>query len=460
MPPTLALLLWLVCLLALLYFDPARDSRTSWALWIPLSWFFIVSTRLPSQWFGSQVGIAATAFEEGNGLDRTFFLILMLLAIGVLFSRSYNWGGFLASNPALIALIGFALVSTVWSDFPLITAKRWFRDFGNYLMILVVLSDPQPLEAVRTFFRRFCFLLVPLSILLIKYFPNIGMQYSEWTGAAMYVGPTTGKNLLGVICLISGVSLFWDTVTRWSARKERRTKFIILVNISFLATALWLLHIANSATSRVCLILGCLVIVMVHSSWGNRHSRFIRMLIPASFLLYLVLGFGFDLNGKLAQGVGRDPSLTDRTLIWDLVLKQNTNFLVGTGYESFWMGPRLQRIWQQVGAINEAHNGYLETYLNLGLIGIFLIGIFLVASYCKICKELKTHSSLASLNLALWTIAVFYNMTEAAFYWHPVWIAFLVGAIALPPSVESSVPISYSSTRQMSEMVQCAAESR
>jgi exopolysaccharide production protein ExoQ len=441
MPATLALSLWLVCLLTLLYFDPARDSRTSWALWIPLSWFFIVSTRLPSQWFGSQVGIAATAFQEGNGLDRTFFLILMLLAIGVLFSRSYNWGGFLANNPALIALIGFALVSTVWSDFPLITAKRWFRDLGNYLMILVVLSDPQPFEAVRTFFRRFCFLLVPLSILLIKYYPNIGIQYSEWTGGAMYVGPTTGKNLLGVICLISGVSLFWDTVTRWSDRKERGTKLIILMNMSFMATSLWLLHITNSATSRVCLIIGCLVIAMLHSSWGSRHGGFIRVLIPASFLLYITLAFGFNLNGRIAEGVGRNPTLTDRTLIWDVVLRQRTDFLVGTGYESFWLGPRLWRIWAEVGPINESHNGYLETYLNLGVIGVFLVGAFLVTSYKSICKSFKSSPILASLSLALWTVAIFYNMTEAAFYWHPVWIAFLVGAIAVPKKVENLLPV-------------------
>ncbi len=46
-----------------------------------------------------------------------------------------------------------------------------------------------------------------------------------------------------------------------------------------------------------------------------------------------------------------------------------TNPLLGTGYESFWLGPRLQWFWQHAGLghINEAHNGYLEVYLNLGI---------------------------------------------------------------------------------------------
>ena len=38
---------------------------------------------------------------------------------------------------------------------------------------------------------------------------------------------------------MSGLFLFWDTVTRWSKRKERRTKLILLaLNIAFIAMVL------------------------------------------------------------------------------------------------------------------------------------------------------------------------------------------------------------------------------
>ena len=87
MPPFLALLLWLLMLLALLRFDPAGDKRTSAALWIPLTWLFILGTRLPSQWIGSQGSINAQALEEGNPLDRTIFFGLIVLCIGVLLAR-------------------------------------------------------------------------------------------------------------------------------------------------------------------------------------------------------------------------------------------------------------------------------------------------------------------------------------------------------------------------------------
>ena len=131
---------------------------------------FIVGSRNLSQWLDGQVGMSAQAFEEGNPLDRIISSALILLAIGILMSRSFKWGAFFARNLSLIAFVFFALVSVCWSDFPFVAFKRWFRDLGNYLVILVVLSDPRPLEAVRVVLRRLSYLLVPLSILLIKYY--------------------------------------------------------------------------------------------------------------------------------------------------------------------------------------------------------------------------------------------------------------------------------------------------
>jgi exopolysaccharide production protein ExoQ len=88
--------------------------------------------------------------------------------------------------------------------------------------------------------------------------------------------------------------------------------------------------------------------------------------------------------------VGRNPNLTDRTLIWKVLLNRHTNPLIGTGYGSFWLDPRLDRLWEQKEAagLNEAHNGYLGVYLNLGIIGLSLLTAFLISSYRTICKRL------------------------------------------------------------------------
>jgi O-antigen ligase len=438
MPPSLALFLWLVLLLALLRFDPARNRGISLGLWVPVIWMFIAGSRLPAQWLSGQVGaptMAAEAMEEGDPLNRAVYFALILLAIGILISRSFKWGEFFARNLALTAFLSFALLSVLWSDFPDVAFKRWFRDLGNYLMILVVLSDPLPLEAVRTLLRRLCFLLVPLSVLLVKYYPQDAMHYGLYTGVPEYVGAATSKNMLGVACMISGLFLFWDTMTRWADRKERQTRRIILVNVALIAMTLWLLNLSSSETSRVCLVLGCLVIAAAHSKAAKRHPALVKVSIPLGICLYLILAFGFgiDVNAAIAAAVGRDPTLTGRTVIWNAVLSTHTNPLLGAGYESFWLGPRLFKVWRQTGAgINEAHNGYLEVYLNQGFIGLFLLGGFLIASYRTICRRLTPFSSFASLTLALWTILPFYNVTEAAFKGQLIFVVFLLGAIVVP----------------------------
>jgi len=443
MPPSLALIVWLVLLFGLLYFDPANMRGTSSALWVPVIWMFFIGSRQPAQWVGGQAISAAEAFQEGNPLDRSVLTLLIVIAIGVLASRSFQWGRFFAQNQALVVLLAFAMVSALWSDFPFVAIKRWFRDFGNYLMILVVLSDPLPLEAVKALLRRLAYLLIPLSIVLVKYFLYLAVHYDPWTGRAEYVGAATSKNMLGVMCLVSGIFFFWDTVTRWAQRKEPRTKRILAVNFAFLGMVLWLLNLSNSATSRVCLLLGCMVILVASSKWGKRGPVLLKALIPLGFCLYLVLWYGLDLQGLLASQVGRDPTLTGRTEIWKAVLSLHTNWLLGTGYESFWLGPRLNYLWPLTGQVNEAHNGYLEVYLTLGIVGVILLGIFMIASYRTICRKLGPEFGIAPLALSLWTVSLYYNMTEsAAFNGQLFWVIFLlvtIGVYAAKPMAENAV---------------------
>lgn len=433
MPPSLALLVWLVLLLGLLLFDPAKESKTTLALWVPIIWMFIAASRLPSQWLGGVYGAVSSTIEDGNPLDRAIFVLLILLELAILMSRSFNWASFAARNAALTALILFGLISVFWSDFPFVAFKRWFRDLGYYLSILVVLSDPRPLEAIRVVLRRLGYLLIPLSVLFIKYFPQMGKRNEIWTGANMYIGATTSKNMLGVLCLVCGIYFFWDMVTHWSERRERKAKRIIALNLAFLGMTLWVLHLSNSATSEVCLVLGCLVIGAAHTRRIKRHPVQLKVCIPAVYFLYLILAFGFNMNGSLAETVGRSGNLTGRTELWRILLNMHTNPLLGTGYESFWLGPRLDWVYEKFTYVNEAHNGYLEVYLNLGLIGLFLVCAFLVASYRTICRRLKPFSNFASLSLALWTVLLFYNVTEAAFkVSHLMCVMFLFGAIVVP----------------------------
>ena len=437
MPPSVAVAVWLTCLLLLFWWDPARDREASFALWIPLIWMFFVGSRNPTQWLSAgAVTIQAQSMQEGSPIDRAIFSALIALSVAVLISRSFLWGRFLRQNIALTILVAFELVSVIWSDFPFIGFKRWIRDLDNYLVVLVILSDPRPLEAIRTVLRRLSYLLVPLSILLIKYFPVLGKQFDQWSGVGYFVGAGTSKNMLGAICLVGGIFFFWDTLTRWPERGRRRTKRILWLNLVFLAMTMWLMRLAASTTSDVCLALGCVIVVAAHTGVFRRRPALIKALAPVGFGLYLLLFYVLGMQGQLAGAVGKDPTLTDRTKIWAFVLSMHTNPLIGTGYQTFWLGPRLHWFWtmSHLGSLNEAHNGYLEMYLELGLIGDALLVLFLISSYRHICQKLKSNAAIATFGMAIWMIIVFYNMSEAAFEGGLLFMLLLMGSLKVPAS--------------------------
>jgi exopolysaccharide production protein ExoQ len=440
MPGSLLLLVWLVLLIGLVAFDPANDRNVSPSVWIPVLWMTILASKLPSQWLGQEGIATAEGYQEGNGLDRTVFIILILAALSCLVFRSIDWDHVFHANRWLVLFLAFTLSSVLWSDFPLVAFKRWSRDLGNYIMVLVVLTDPRPIDALAALVRRVGYLLIPLSVVVIKYFPYIGKQYDPWTGAAFYVGVTTSKNMLGVLCLVSGLFFFWDILRRRADRRSARTRLTVGVDAAFLAMTLWLLNAAHSATSTACFFTGCAIV------WaGHRRVAGLKMAIPLLLSLFLVLEFGFDISNEVNSVLGRDSTFTGRTDLWTSLLSFNTNPILGTGYESFWLGDRLEALWRQAEFAfkpNQAHNGYLEVYLNLGLLGLCLLGLFLVTTYARISSQLRAAPHLASLGIALWTILLAYNVTEAAFKSQLLWFTFLLTSVtvAIPKPVPAPAP--------------------
>lgn len=429
----LGALAWTVLGLVLLRLS-STDGKQSPALWVPVMWLFIISSKLPSQWLGLNPMSLTTAFEEGSALDRVIYVSLIIACIGILSTRRLNWNELLARNSALLLVLLFALVSVIWSDFTYVAFKRWFRDLGLYLMILVVLTDSRPEIAISTVIRRSSYIVLFLSLILIKYYTYIGIHYDFYSGAPEYQGATTSKNMLGAMCLISGLFYFWDTLARWPHRKTREAKRVLFANIVVSAVTVRLLLLSNSATSRLCLVVGCVVIAVLRSQWARAKPRRVAVAIPVVLVAYAVLEVVFDLSTIVAEFLGRDPTLHGRTGIWDAVLKFQTNPLLGMGYDSFWMGDRLAGVAATLntGFVNEAHNGYLETYLNLGLVGVILLLLFMISSYRTVCRRYTVSPHFASLGVALWVVMAFYNFTEAAFGGGLLWCALLLLVLVVP----------------------------
>jgi O-antigen ligase len=64
---------------------------------------------------------------------------------------------------------------------------------------------------------------------------------------------------------------------------------------------------------------------------------------------------------------------------------------------------------------NEAHNGYIEVYLNLGWIGVGLIALILGQGYRTAVRAFRRESELGALLVAYVVTLMLYNITEAGF---------------------------------------------
>jgi O-antigen ligase len=106
----------------------------------------------------------------------------------------------------------------------------------------------------------------------------------------------------------------------------------------------------------------------------------------------------------------------------------------GAGFETFWVGPRVAQAYSRIGgldATNEAHNGYIEVYLNLGLLGVGLIAVLLGHGYRKAVSAFRRDPALGGLLVAYLATIVLYNITEAGFRMlHLEWFFLLLSIMA------------------------------
>lgn len=418
MPPQIALCLCFLFVLYIIKTDSENHTNVSRAIWIPTVWMLIGGSRLVSQWMQVSVVSAEDALVEGNIVDKIIFTTLIASGVFILIKRGLSISKLINENTAIIIFFLYGLISILWADLPEVALKRWFKVLGNPIMILVILTEPQPIEAVKLVFRRCCFILVPFSILLIKYFLEIGVSYDPWSGQQYFLGVTDGKNALGRLCLIFGYFLFWELTNSLPMKqllsKQNRKKTYI--DILYFLMIFWLLRRAHSVTAIICLLLGIMVLVGVKLPIVRRNLNFLGVIFFAVAVGYFFLEYTFGITQALLEVMGRNATLTGRTEIWKIVIPMVTNPIIGFGYDSFWMGDRLSKLW----AIYwwhpiQAHNGYIEIYLDLGLMGLFLLLTVIVASYKKCKRELQYNLSLGQFKLGLLVIALFYNITEASF---------------------------------------------
>jgi exopolysaccharide production protein ExoQ len=436
MNPSVATLICACGIAGLFYLNRDRSVRTSKALWLPIIWVGIIGSRAVSGWLGITPSSGTNVQLDGSPVDAAISGVLLAAAIAVLIYRKKRVLILVRANWPVLAYLSFCLVSTAWAYYPDVAFKRWTKAIGDLAMALVIVTDAEPVAAVRRLISRVGFVLLPLSVLFIKYYGDLGRGYTP-DGEPMNTGVTTNKNSLGLIVLVISLGALWNVRYLFIDKDEPNRRRRLAAQCTLLAFGLALFNMADSATCTACFMLGATLILTTGLSSIRRHpSRAHTLCLGILLAGGVVFLFGGDAG--VAHALGRKENLTGRTDIWAAVIPTVPSPIVGAGFESYWISPSAETFrntlrfkgWWHPENLNEAHNGYIETYLNLGGIGICLITLILVSGYRRAVAAFRLYPELGSVLLAYIAMAAIYSITEAGFrILNPCWFFLLLGVL-------------------------------
>lgn len=429
-----------------------KKKVTSWASIVPFVWLSLSLSRNLSRWLsiGKYQMVRSNDYvsilEKGNVTDQLFLSTLFLIATIILIKRKKLVINVLRENKIWFLLILYCMVSIIWSESTFISLKRFVKDLNAFLMVLIILTENNPYESFKAIVRRNIYLLIPLSIAFCKYYPAIGRyQTSSWN--YIYTGVTTHKNQLGVLCLITILVLFIEI---WPHLKNQHAKInrnLFLVYLLYIGLTVYLMSFAESMTSNISLLIGISIFIY---KFLKKHLTHIIILISIFYLTGIDEFLINNLKTVFLGFVQRDITLSGRIDLWEAVLETQFNPIVGTGYSAFWIGDRMRELIERfIFVPKQAHNGYIEVYINLGIIGLSIFLVALFSTYKKIIASWSEEDYNLSFQMAFFAMYLIYNMTEATFIFNtsPLWFVFLYVALSNKKSYkEKGSQISYKFT--------------
>ena len=360
---------------------------------------------------------------EGRPEPRIFWPAMA--AISALLAVQYRSRLTLPPNIiCLFSYLAFAGASVLWAFSP----DRSFIRYIQQVMIVTSVVLPAMMADRRVDLMRSLFLCFAFALILNLYFVLQGSvtiaRYASGLVNIGYQGYFEGKNYLGECATLAFLLALYEIFQRgW-----RRAFGAVIAVIAVL-----LVYLSDSKTAFG------LAIICPPLAWLTLLIKRITRISPAIILLTVPLcwillasvsNFSFERLGYMLYG---DSSLTGRTVIWDFVRNEIAQRpLLGWGYQSFWFVPGSPSLeapgW--VKGMPNAHNGYYDTQLELGYVGLAFLLVFIVATLHAVGRVADRDLRRAQLLLSLALFFILWNFFESLWMrsFEFLWVTFLIVA--------------------------------
>lgn len=338
--------------------------------------------------------------SEGDGgslMDVDFALIRQLLLVNygisfLLLLRRWKYIiHHLLRNPFILIIVGFVLCSVLWSAQPNLTQTRAIALLGTTLFGIYFGTRFSPKEQLNILAITFGIILL-LSLAFVIALPQYGRMSGTHAGA--WRGIFIHKNPFGQTMVLS--SLIFLSL---SSRKGRASWLPMLG----LAVSGLMIVMSASSSSLINFVTLILIFMVVKIAlWPE------RVMIPVICALgsvgCLISVFLVDLLELVVGSVGKDLTLTGRTDIWPIVIRQGLQRpILGYGYSGFWgdWNSPGATVWKDYGWIApNAHNGFIDLWIQLGFVGA---AIFLVCFLQMFMRSFRL-SRHTETSLYLWSV--------------------------------------------------------
>ena len=302
--------------------------------------------------------------------------------------RVIRWLGAMQWALALAALV---VLSTVWSQFPLYTVRHSIP-FAMAGMFGLYLALRFPLQRQLAILRVTMIALAVGTVVMALAFPRLGLDASPGHHAD-WQGVFTQKNACGRVMVLATAVLLADWKTSWDR---------------VASAALFLVVMFMSGSRSAWLVEGAVLVLWATLSVAKRMDSRTRVIaaLGAVMALSATVCAGYFFFPVVAQWMGRDATLSGRTLIWKQVwifILQRP--LLGWGYDAFWRGTHGEA-FQVMATVRfmvfHAHNGFLEILLELGVAGLALFAL----SYTRAWRRLWPVLRAGEVDRVMWMVFV------------------------------------------------------
>ncbi len=401
---------------------PAR-MRAARIDWTASAHHLLLTAFLMFSFIGTEPLFLPTPEERvaGNMLDRIAAPSMTLLALALIWARREAALECLRANRLLAAVILFCQASVMWSDYPDLTLRRALLLLFLSLIALGLAASIDDLRQFHTRLFRALVFVILVNLAATTIWPELAVTD---IGVAGIYGQKNPAGMVAMIAVIVCVTYAFgaNSAAEWIS--------------GFLgaALALFFLLITLSKTSigLTFLGLGVGLLFFVAQKLGARFALLSLggMIAALAGFVGVVMDSDFD-GEKILGAFVQDTTFTGRSELWAFAWRSALQRpWLGHGYGAFWdvgaVNDPLAKLepgtWLgdvDVGIINQAHDGYLELCLHIGLpmTALAVVAIFMAMSRATgkavtLRASSGVHAAYGMIALLLF-LHFLHNLTEA-----------------------------------------------